>query len=129
MPGKYFRRGSEDIDAGAPLQVNDCEGVNIGHLLSAVTNFGFVHFLPLFQRCHEYDCILARDEVQRIERPLEGDYSRQSKLYIVPKTRSFGFSFERISSDWDDFNVFKPSCENLLGRDRDLALVNPSHFY
>ncbi|KIJ98756.1 hypothetical protein K443DRAFT_133333 [Laccaria amethystina LaAM-08-1] len=66
MPGKYFRRGSEDIDADAPLHVDDCEGVNIGHLLSAVTN-GFVRFLPHFQQ--------LRGELQRVERPLEGDYS------------------------------------------------------
>jgi hypothetical protein len=75
MPGKYFRRGSEDIDADAPLHVDDCEGVNIGHLLSAVTN-GFVRFLPHFQQRHEYDCTpLVRGELQRVERPLEGDYS------------------------------------------------------
>ena len=37
---------------------------------STLGNFGFVHFLPLFQRCHEYDCILVRDELQRIKRRL-----------------------------------------------------------
>lgn len=53
-PGKYFRRGSEDIDADASLHVDDCEGVNIGHLLSAVTNgFSETDFNELKDRLKE----------------------------------------------------------------------------